>query len=61
MFVPGKPFQTCLMFVCEARSLPRVEHMKVASLGQALALPGNVRLGLPGNIRLGLPGNIRLG
>ncbi len=32
----------------KARSLPKVEHLKGASLGQALALPTNIRLGWKG-------------
>jgi hypothetical protein len=30
------------------RAYPKVEHLKVASLGQALALPTNIRLGWKG-------------
>ncbi len=45
MSVLGKPFQPSLMFVGEARCLPRVEHLKVASLEEAPTLLGNIRLG----------------
>ncbi len=41
MFVSGKSFHLSLMFVGEA--YPRVEHLKVASLRYALALPTNIR------------------
>ncbi len=37
-----------LMFVGEARSLPRVEHLKGDSLGLAPALTANNRLGWKG-------------
>jgi hypothetical protein len=36
VFVPGKPFQPSQMFV--GKAYPRVEHLKFASLGKALAL-----------------------
>jgi hypothetical protein len=42
--VLGKPFQSSLIFVGEARSLPRVEHLK----GAAPTLPANIRLGWKG-------------
>jgi hypothetical protein len=29
-FVPGKPFQSSLMFVGKAEAYPRVEHLKEA-------------------------------
>ncbi len=45
MFVPGKPSQPSLMFLVKARSYPRVEHLKSASLGQASAVPANIMLG----------------
>jgi hypothetical protein len=48
VFVLDKPFQPSLMFVCKARSLPRVEHLKGVSLGYAPALPANIRLGWKG-------------
>jgi hypothetical protein len=38
MLVPGKTFQSSLMFVGLARSLPKKEHLKVASFGLTLAL-----------------------
>ncbi len=55
MFVPGKPFQPSLMFAGNARTLPRVEHLKVASLGWPLALPANIRLGWKGLPRTNKP------
>jgi hypothetical protein len=51
VLVPGKPFQPSLMFAGMAKAYPRVEHLKCASLGEALDLPANIRLGwkcLPG-------------
>ncbi len=51
MFVPGKPLQPSLMFAGMPGAYTRVEHLKAASLGWALALPANIRLG-----RQGLPG-----
>ncbi len=45
MFYLGKPFQTSLMYVRKARRKPRVEQLLGASLGLALALLINIRLG----------------
>jgi len=42
------PLKLSLMFVGKAGAYPRLEHLKGASLGKALALPANIRLGLPG-------------
>ncbi len=40
MFQPN-PFQPCLMFVSKDRSLPKVEHLNVASRGFAMTLLEN--------------------
>ncbi len=48
MFVPGKPFQPSLMFVGEARSLPKSRAPERALLGYAAVLPANTRLGWKG-------------
>ncbi len=45
MFVPGNPFQPCLLFVDKASSLP---YLKVSSIGQAPAIPTNIMLGWKG-------------
>jgi hypothetical protein len=42
VFVPGKPFQTSLMFAGKVGAYPRVEHLS------APALPANIRLGWKG-------------
>ncbi len=46
MFVPGKTFQSSLLFVGKAR--PRVEHLEGSLIGQAPALPAIIRLGCRG-------------
>ncbi len=43
-FVLGKPFHPSKMFAGKAGAYPRVEHLKGASRGLALALPTNIRL-----------------
>ena len=54
MFVPGKPFQPSLIFVDKV-SLPRMEHLKYASLGEAPALPENIRVGWKGFLGINTP------
>ncbi len=46
MFVNGKLFYPILMFVVRTVAYPRVEYMKDVSLGYALALPLDIRIGL---------------
>jgi hypothetical protein len=47
-FFLTKRLQLSQMFADKARSFPRVEHLKIASLGQDLALPTNIKLGWKG-------------
>jgi hypothetical protein len=44
MFVPGKLFQTSLMFVSKAGAYLREAPFRCSIIGLALALPQNIRL-----------------
>jgi hypothetical protein len=46
--VSTRTFQPILIFAGEAGAYPKVEHLKGALLGQAQALPANIRIGLKG-------------
>ncbi len=51
MFVPGRPFQPNLMFVCKVRSLPKTAAPERYFSQEAPALLASIRLGwkcLPG-------------
>ncbi len=48
MFVSVWPLQPILMFAGKDGAYTKVEHLKIASLRKALALPANVRLGWKG-------------
>ncbi len=48
MCVPGKPFQPSLMFVGEARSLPKIGASERCFIHVGTALPENIRLGWEG-------------
>jgi hypothetical protein len=48
VFVPGKSFQPSLMFVGKARAYPSEVPFRCPTLGLALALPTNIRLGWKG-------------
>ena len=48
MFVPGKPFQSSLMFVRKGRNLPYSGTLLTLLIGQALALITYIRLGWEG-------------
>ncbi len=48
MIVPGKPLQPSLMFVGNDGAYLSEASFRYSTLGQALALPMNIRLGLKG-------------
>jgi hypothetical protein len=45
VFVPAKPFLPNLKSARRPGAYPRVDNIKVDSVGQALTLPANIRIG----------------